>query len=296
VKTIVVRILMVVGLSGCHRELDKVVLSPKTVALKELDATEGLKVSLFDTSGKVMEGIPVTYKSADPEVATVDDRGWLKAKRGGTTTITAAVGGKSDTASVDVSFPTKMFVEGGGQRIKGLPSNGEARAIRDEIKVPGIGGQITLKGTLADDVDRPLGPAALVVSVADPAQVTLEKDGVTLTAHAYGKTIVTAVHDGYTAAFFVRVDPPSTMSITAPRALSLRAGQTQSLGARLTGVPPSAVTPGLITFESSDPGIANVDRDGKVTGGKAGKARLTLRAGEATSVVDVSVTGGAKSR
>ena len=79
-----------------------VAVTPDTVALTALGQTAQLAAEARDQIGRVMEGVPVSWSSADTTVAAVDSAGLVTAFGGGATTIAATAGEVSGTAAVTV--------------------------------------------------------------------------------------------------------------------------------------------------------------------------------------------------
>ena len=79
-----------------------VAVTPDTVALTALGHTAQLTAEVRDQAGRVMEGGPVSWASADTTVAAVDSAGLVTAAGSGTTTITAMAGSASGEAVVTV--------------------------------------------------------------------------------------------------------------------------------------------------------------------------------------------------
>ena len=79
-----------------------VAVIPDTVALTALRQTAQLAAEVRDQNGRVMEGVPVSWSSADTTVAAVDSAGLVTAIGGGATTIAATAGAVSGTAVVTV--------------------------------------------------------------------------------------------------------------------------------------------------------------------------------------------------
>ena len=79
-----------------------VAVSPDTVALTALGQTAQLDAEVRDQIGRVMEGVPVSWSSADRLVAAVDSAGLVTAIGGGATRIAATAGEVSGMAVVTV--------------------------------------------------------------------------------------------------------------------------------------------------------------------------------------------------
>ena len=79
-----------------------VAVIPDTVALTVLGQTAQLAAEVRDQIRRVMEGVPVSWASADPSVAEVDSAGLVTAIGGGATTVAATAGEVSGAAVVTV--------------------------------------------------------------------------------------------------------------------------------------------------------------------------------------------------
>ena len=77
-------------------------VTPDTVALTALGQTAHLAAEVHDQNGRVMEGVPVSWSSADTTVAAVDSVGLVTAIGGGATTVAATAGEVSGEAVVMV--------------------------------------------------------------------------------------------------------------------------------------------------------------------------------------------------
>ncbi len=84
-----------------------VAVSPATVTLGALGATEQLTATVRDANGNPIAGASVTWVSSNSQVATVSTSGLVTAVGNGTATITATVGGLSGTARVTVVVATQ---------------------------------------------------------------------------------------------------------------------------------------------------------------------------------------------
>ena len=87
-----------------------VAVTPDTVLLSALGQTAQLVAEVRDQIGRVMEGSPVVWSSADTNVAAVDTAGLVTAIGGGATTITATAGEVSVTAVVTVMQSARSVV------------------------------------------------------------------------------------------------------------------------------------------------------------------------------------------
>ena len=79
-----------------------VAVTPDTVALTALDQTVQLAAEAHDQVGRVMEGVHVSWSSADTTIAAVDSAGVVTAIGSGETTVAATTGEVSGTALMAV--------------------------------------------------------------------------------------------------------------------------------------------------------------------------------------------------
>src|SRR5512137_71004 len=87
-------------------EFAKLSLTPaKTQTVKKGDRMT-FKVAALDKKGQKVGGVPVTWKSSDPRVATVSSDGVVTAAKKGSARITASASGKSATVGVTVTDTT----------------------------------------------------------------------------------------------------------------------------------------------------------------------------------------------
>ena len=124
-------------------------------------------------------------------------------------------------------------------------------------------------------------------SSSDTGIASISQDGV-VTAVKAGSATVTASAGGKSGTCVVtvaaKVIPVEKIAVD-PTELSLEEGETADLKATVT---PSDATDPTVTWTSSNPEIATVSEQGKVTAFKAGNAVITAKAGDKTA--DCSVT------
>lgn len=82
--------------------VDSVSVSPSTVTLRTVGASTQFTATAFDATGSVLTGVPFTWSSSDPGVATVNSDGLATAVDSGTTLISATTGFLSDSATLAV--------------------------------------------------------------------------------------------------------------------------------------------------------------------------------------------------
>ncbi len=94
-----------------------VTVSPGTVSLAALGATQQFSASVRDQNGNLMTSVAVTWSTSSQAVAIVSSSGLVEAVANGTAQVTAAAGSASGTATVTVSQEPAAIVrdEGDGQ-------------------------------------------------------------------------------------------------------------------------------------------------------------------------------------
>ena len=129
---------------------------------------------------------------------------------------------------------------------------------------------------------RAVAVPAAGAAAADPVTWTSSAPGVatvgatgTVAARRAGRAIVTAASGSFSRSFTVSVvaRARSATSIRLPKDKATTAGSTLRLAVRVL---PSTAT-STITWKSSSPGVAKVDRGGTLTAVKRGKTTISVR-------------------
>ena len=207
----------------------------------------------------------VAWASSNPDVVAVDNAGNLNALSCGKATITATShdGGFTSQCAVTVYMP-----------VMGISLD------RTSLNL-GVNGQKALTATVTPDnaTDKNISWTSSDESVA-----TVDKDG-NVTAHKVGNTAVTATSEdgGFTAVCSVSVIVPVTSAKLDQSSFNLLKGSHYSLKATVT---PTNATNSNMLWQSSDPSVATVDENGKVTAVSNGTATITATALGTTNIVE----------
>ncbi len=183
---------VVVAVAGCPAKVASVEIAPQKVQLKSDTQTTLVAATAKDAEGNAIEGErSITWKSADPAVATVDSTGKIKPAGSGTTTISATIDEQSASIPVTVVLLKRIQLQSPAMVVTaGTPSEPLALNYMNE------------RG-------EPIVPDAPKVTwkTADPAIATVSDAGV-VTGVAAGSTLLTAEVKELKAEMTVTVNPP----------------------------------------------------------------------------------------
>ena len=212
-------------------------------------------------------GITITFESADPAVAVVDEQCNIYGAAAGETTVkdTCPAFGYSARVAVNVTEPL------GGLYMESALDLQPGQTGSLNTMLPG--------GDLS----------SVQYTVDDPAVVSVSADG-TVTALSEGIANITATAAGssLTARCEVVVGTPvQGVQVSRPDAV-LDAGQTMVLGARVW--PDNGAE---VTWHSSDPAVAEVSADGKVTALTPGTVQIVAEVSGKTAACTLTVNGSA---
>lgn len=204
-------------------------------------------------------GTEKVWTSSGPGVATVDPQGRVAAYQPGDAEITLTVNGcsavcavRSVTPAASLSLPETVYV----------PAKGSAN--------------LPLTVSPADAV------TVLTYAAEDSSYASVSEDGL-LTGRAIGRTVLTVSDEisGLSCSAEVQVTYPVS-SVSFPQdKLTLRIGTETQLEARVTARNLTFVNQ-LVSFSSSDPEVASVDRNGLVVPLKTGRTTVTASASGAS--------------
>lgn len=195
---------------------------------------------------------PITWKSSNTDVVTVDDNGVVRAVAAGSATVRAKTYNKKKA-------DCKIVVLDGASP-SSLTLNADALTL-------GVGEKFTLSPAVGD------GEAAkFTFTTSNKKAATVSKKGVILPKAKGSAVIAVTTHNGIRATVNVTVlKAPSKVGISESK-LALEIGKSAQLKAQL----PSG-TASAIKWESSDTSVATVDTEGYVTGVKSGTASVRAR-------------------
>jgi hypothetical protein len=284
--------------TGGDTEVATVIVSGAPAGPAMVGETINLVATATNASGGVISGPAVTWKSSVPAVASVSSSGVVKALSNGQTTITATVGGRDGSATLDVADGSTVNVQGGvviaaGGKVKlAVPAGGVAgptlvlvSAVSDPLSdprvCPGTTFEIgpagsTMRGTLTIGFDVSAIPSGIaeeslqLYTLSGNAWVVVAGSTVDLT----NKTVSGAMYG--TGTYAVRSTPVERINVVGGSVGgALFVGQSSQLSATLFDASNQALPSRPITWTSSDPAKVAVDGTGKVTAIASGDVTIT---------------------
>ncbi|MBQ7587655.1 MAG: Ig-like domain-containing protein [Lachnospiraceae bacterium] len=217
----------------------------------------------------------VKWASNAPGIATVDENGKVRGIAVGEATITVTTNDGGKKASCTVTVVKKKT------DVTGITVSPTARTITEDE-------EFTITATVSPDNATDKG---VTWSSSDTAVATVDENG-KVTGISAGEAIITAttVDGGYTAECVVTVTG-SKIDVTGitvdPTARTIEENEEFIIVATII---PDNATDKSVTFTSSDPLVAAVDEDGKVTGISEGEATIIATTNDGNKKARCKVT------
>ncbi len=228
------------------------------------------------TTGGTAAGVPVSWASSAPAIATVSPTGLVTAVAPGNATITATTEGVSGTAQVAVTrVPVgSVLIEPEEARLAVGDELGLKVVVRDQHGV-----------TLHDrEVAWSMSPQGVVTPGAKGHVVATREGVVEIVAEAEGVK--------GSARVWVTPAPVARVSVT-PQAPAVRAGETVTLAAAAADRHGQVLADRVVSWRSADEKLATVSAAGVVTGVAEGSVEVTASVEGQHAGVKVKVTPAA---
>lgn len=260
------------------QRLDRLQVLPAALQLTALTAETTVVANAVDARGHVLSGVPVSWTSDAPSIATVTSDGRVRALDNGTTRLRAQSGGLQDTLS--------LLVEQLAERVVIVPDPVPA--------IVALGDQVSIAASATDELgflvtvpNKTPGWATL-----DPTVAAVDRNGV-VTGVGVGIARIVAVMDAARDTVTVVVgDLPASVVIQPSGAALTSVNDTLVLSATVRNSRGNVIQNPAIIWRSSDPAIARVDT---VPGPLAvavgvGAARVIATAGSVADTALVTIT------
>lgn len=246
--------------------LNSIQINKSTLTLRK-GATESLNVA-YDPEDTT-DSKKVTWKSSNPSVATVDANGKVTALKDGVTDVTATVGTKTATCKVTVKEEPLTSIS---------LNKTEISLVKNTTQ------KLEVVYNPTDTTDD----KTVTWSTAD-ATVATVKDGV-VTALKEGETTITAKVGKHVATCKVKVAEIHLTGIVLDKATPTEMYKGQSHQLKFTLEPANTTDTPNFTFATSDPEIATVDANGKVTALKEGTVEIVVMTGDGSVRTSYTLT------
>jgi hypothetical protein len=259
----------------------RVVVTPEAATLNAVNATEQFTAVAYDANDQVVPGVPFTWTSTAPAVATVDATGLATATGNGTTTITATAGSLAGSATLTVDLAATIAT------VVVTPSY---------VVLPAVGATQAFTATAFDANGAVVPGVSFTWSTVYAGVAVVDSVTGVATALSHGNQIVRATVAGVTGEAALTVDlKPLVVSVeVVPVTTTLTAvGQTLRFtcvardrnGTELPGVP--------CTWVSTDTTVATVEmQTGLATAAGPGTTTIVattyIMSGSATLTVDLT--------
>lgn len=266
------------------KPVNAVIVSPSQLSVVA-GGTAQLTAQVTDDQGVVLAGRPVSYASANAQVATVSASGLVTGVTPGSAAITVTSEGKSGTAAVIVTpIPVATVVVS-----PAAPNVIAGQTVNLAAEARSAGGQV-------------LAGRQVSWSSGAPAVATVSATG-TVTGVTPGSAVIFASIDGVLGSVTVSVRPVPVATVTvSPSTAALAAGLTLQLTATLRDANANPLTGRVVGWSSSNASVASVSSSGFVTAvtpgsttitatseGRTGTAAITVAAPPASPVASVTV-------
>lgn len=226
----------------------------------------------LDAGGNPLSGRVVTWSSADPTVATVDNTGLVTGVAVGPTTITATSEGVQGTAALSVGAPTPVSI------VIAPPS------------VSIIVGQTSqLTATVKDSSGAVIAGAPVTWTVDNPGTATVSSTGLVTGISAGGATVTATSGPAHMNASVTVSPVPANAVVVSPGSATLLVTEQLQLQAIVTDAQGNPLSGRTVTWGSNNPGVATVSATGDVTAVSPGTAIITGTSGTAHGSATITV-------
>lgn len=237
--------------------------------------TQTLQFVAYDDAGRAMAlaADAARWSSSNAAVLAVSDEGVATGKAKGAAIVTAKIGSKSATATVNVlATPVSTIA------VAVAPTTLDA------------GQTATASATLKDATGNTLSDRTIAWQSSNPAIAVVNSSG-GVSAVAKGSVTITAISEGKTGSAPLTVAAKAVAGVTVtPNPASATVGQTAQLSASAKDGQGVAMTGRTFTWTSSNSAVASVSASGLVTAVGAGTATISATTDGVTGQAQFTTT------
>ncbi len=251
--------------------VDRVEISPQSATLT-VGGSRRFEATARASDGARLDGRTVTWSSADEAIVTIGSDGTARAISPGTTKVEARIEGKSASATVKVE---QRAVD----RVEISPKSATLK----------LGQSQAFEAVALDSDGAPLEGRSVSWSSSDPSVVSVDSRGIAQ-AVKEGKATIEARIDGKKASASISVSPPPVDRVEiSPKSATLRIGRTQDFTATARAADGRELKGHSVSWISSNPLVASVDRNGRVRAILWGETTITATIDGKRATADVRV-------
>ncbi len=248
------------------------VISPSTASIT-VGATSDLDAKVYDKNGRQLYFRSVTWTSSDASIATVNGSGTVRGIARGGVIITATSGGKSSTATVNVS----------SQPASSVSLTISPNPIVATAKVQAV-------ATPKDASGNPVTGRPIAYQSSNPSVATIDASGL-ITGIIAGSTNISAICDGHVATVKLNVEDQHVASIAiVPGAPSVKQGSTATLVADVKDQMGNDMPSATVSWSSLNPAVAPISNAGVLSGISIGTTSVKATSGAISATATVTVT------
>jgi uncharacterized protein YjdB len=252
-------------------EVAEVIIAPLTATVVVGNSLP-LQATVRDAAGRMIDGPAIVWSVQDTTVAAVSSTGVVTGRAVGSTQVAASSNGRSGIAALTVLPMPVASVSVSPARVDLAPG------ARSELTV-----------VTADAAGKALSGRTVMWASSNPAVASVDATGV-ITAVAPGTATISATSEGVSGAASVSVVVPTITSVVLqPHGATVQRGATLQLSATVTDASGAIVTNRVLTWTSSNTGIAVVSTSGLVTANAIGSTRVIASLDGKADTVAISV-------
>jgi len=252
-----------------------ILLSPESLSFEALAATARLTATVHDQKGRVMPGVPVSWRSSAPPVATADHSGLVTAAGNGSSYVAAMAGDAIDSARVVVEQrPASLWIRPG-----------------NPLRMASLADTARLTAEVLDPNGRVITGAPVTWSADHPNIATVTPYGL-VTAVANGSTTIEASSGDLQDFVLVTVRQVPAIIRLSPPDDTLRfesLGDTIRLSAEVLDANGHRVEGVQVAWATTLLKVATVDRDGLITARGNGTSTISASTHSVTASTLVEV-------
>lgn len=247
-------------------------VAPDTLRLGALGDTARVSVSAQDALGHEIDDPDLTWSSDDPDRASVNAAGRVRAEGPGTTLVVASFRGATADSVVVI--------------VQQAP--GTIALDPDSATLIGTGDATTLRARVFDRNGRAIVAATPRWTSSDDAVATVDSAGV-VTATGEGFAFIGAAFDSVSDSTAITVVTPTAIEIAPPADTLWAPGDTTRLAAFVTDAAGDTIDAAPVSWSSLDTLVAKVGPYGRVTAQDTGEARIVATSGALRDTASIFV-------